>query len=101
MKTYWVYILKCKDGIYYTGKTYNLEKRYNEHQSGAYKGYTFLRRPVKLIYSQKFYNEIEANEAERKIKSWSRKKKEALIKGNFNLLRDLSTCKNETHYKNQ
>lgn len=101
MKEYWIYILKCFDGSYYTGKTSNLENRFNEHQSGKYKGYTYLRRPVKLIYSQKFFNETEANEAERKIKSWSRKKKEALIEGNIESLHDFSVCKNESYYKNK
>lgn len=65
------------------------------------RGYTYFRRPVKLIYSQKFFNETEANEAERKIKSWSRKKKEALIRGDFESLHDLSVCKNESHYTNK
>lgn len=98
MHAYWIYIFKCNDNSYYTGKTSNLEKRYNEHKNGIYKGYTFLRRPVELVYSQKFFNETEANEAERRIKSWSRKKKEALIEKNFDLLHNLSICKNETHY---
>lgn len=101
MKEYWVYILKCSDGSYYTGETSNLEKRFSEHQSGFYKGYTYLRCPVELVYSQKFYDVREAIEAERKIKRWSRKKKEALIKGNFEMLHNLAICKNESHYKNK
>jgi putative endonuclease len=101
IKEYWVYILKCADESYYTGKTSNLNKRLHEHTIGVYKGYTYLRRPVKLLYSQKFYSEREANEAERRIKKWSRKKKEALIIGDFKLLHDLSVCKNQSHYTNK
>jgi len=66
-----------------------------------YRGYAYFRRPVKLIYSQKFFNVTEANEAERKIKSWSRKKKEALMEGDFRLLHELSICKNESYYRNK
>jgi putative endonuclease len=101
MIEHWVYILLCTDKSYYTGKTSNLEKRFNEHQYGIYKGYTYLRRPVELVYSQKFYDVKEAIEAERKIKGWSRKKKEALIRGNFELLHELAVCKNESHYNNK
>lgn len=95
----WVYILKCSDGSYYTGKTQNLELRIAQHQNGIYKGYTSKRRPVKLVYSQVFPTYIEAIQAERQIKGWSRAKKEALIHGDFELLHKLAECRNETHYK--
>ena len=101
MNEFWVYILRCSDGSYYAGKTSNLEKRFNKHKLGVYKGYTYLRRPVELVYSQAFYDVKEAIEAERKIKVWSRKKKEALIKDDFELLHNLAICKNESHYKNK
>jgi len=100
MKSYFVYILKCSDEIYYTGSTNNLVNRINEHNAGKYAGYTKVRLPVKLVYSCKFYDPKEAVSAERKIKGWSRKKKEAIINGNFKLLHNLSECKNVTHYKN-
>lgn len=101
MKSYFVYILKCFDESYYTGSTNSLEKRINEHNLGKYAGYTKVRLPVKLVYSCEFYDPKEAVTAERKIKGWSRKKKEALIAGNFNLLHNLAECKNETSYKNR
>jgi tRNA/rRNA methyltransferase len=75
---FYVYILKCSDGRYYTGHTDNLEKRIAEHQSGSYECYTSTRLPVKVIYVQTFASRSEALEAERRIKDWSRKKKEAL-----------------------
>ncbi len=101
MKSYWVYILHCSDDSYYTGNTDNLEKRMNEHKYERYKGYTSTRLPVYLVYSQEFQNVKDAIKAERKIKSWSRKKKEALIKGDFVLLHDLAECKNESNYNNK
>ena len=93
--------MRCSDNSYYTGMTSNLTKRFNEHQSGKHNGYTKYRTPVKLVYSQEFSDVREAIKAEKQIKKWSRKKKEALISGNFKLLHILSECKNETHYKNR
>lgn len=101
MKQSWVYILKCSDGSYYTGCTTNLEKRIQEHIHKKYGNYTSTRLPVDLVYSQQFLNINDAISAERQIKGWTRKKKEALIKGNFDLLHNLADCKNETNYKNK
>jgi putative endonuclease len=101
MNQAWVYILKCADNSYYTGKTQDLQKRIAEHQTGVFKGYTFDRRPVKLVYSQDFNSYQDAIGAERQIKGWSRTKKEALIRGDFRLLHELAQCRNESHYKNR
>ncbi|OGU27710.1 MAG: hypothetical protein A2057_02560 [Ignavibacteria bacterium GWA2_35_9] len=90
MKQSWIYILKCSDGSYYTGCTTNLERRIQEHNFKRYDGYTSTRLPVKLVYSQQFSDINDAIAAERKIKGWSRKKKEALISENFDLLHDLA-----------
>jgi len=101
MKQSWVYILKCSDGSYYTGCTTNLEKRIQEHNFNKYDNYTSARLPVELVYSQQFANINDAIAAERQIKGWSKSKKEALIKGDFDLLHNLAECKNETSYKNR
>ena len=93
MKDYFVYILKCSDGSYYTGITSNLEKRIEEHNTGIYKGYTSTRLPVELVYSNRYNDVNEAIRSEKQIKGWSRAKKEALIKGDFELLKELSKCK--------
>ncbi len=46
-----VYILRCADGSYYTGTArQGLERRVDEHNAGAYGGYTATRRPVTLVY---------------------------------------------------
>ena len=83
---FWVYILKCSDGRYYTGQTDNLDRRISEHQVGGFCDFTSRRRPVQLVCSEYFPTRIEALEAERRIKPWSRAKKEALIVGNWEKL---------------
>ena len=80
---FWVYILRCADGSFYTGQTDNLDQRVGQHQTGGYCDYTSRRRPVRLVWSQDFPTRIEALEAERRIKPWSRAKKEALIRGDW------------------
>ena len=78
---HYVYILQCADGSYYTGSTWNLEKRVEEHKAGALKGYTSNRLPVRLVWSCDFADEHQAFITERQLKGWSRAKKEALIRG--------------------
>ena len=52
---FWVYVLRCTDGSYYTGHTDNLESRLGQHNTGAIVGcYTFRRRPLTLAFSQEF-----------------------------------------------
>jgi predicted GIY-YIG superfamily endonuclease len=81
---FWVYILRCADGSYYTGHTDNLEKRIGEHTSGAIAScYTFKRRPLERVFSQDFPTREEALASEQQIKGWSRKKKEAMIRGDW------------------
>ncbi|MFN3453262.1 MAG: GIY-YIG nuclease family protein, partial [Sphingorhabdus sp.] len=80
---FYVYILKCANGKYYTGHTDDLEKRIGQHQSGAIKGYTAEHSPVILMWSQDFPTRYEALDAEMKIKGWSQAKKVALINGDW------------------
>ncbi|MDP3677862.1 MAG: GIY-YIG nuclease family protein [Methylotenera sp.] len=80
---FWVYILQCADGSYYTGHTDNLDMRLASHQSGEIRGYTSTRLPVKLIFSQPATTREETISAERQIKGWSRAKKEAMIRGDW------------------
>jgi putative endonuclease len=87
----WLYVLLCADGSYYTGTTRtSLERRVGEHQAGTFDGYTSSRRPVRLVYSENFERISDAIEAERRIKGWSRTKKQALITGDFDKLREAS-----------
>src|SRR3954470_16813504 len=80
---FWVYILKCADGAYYTGHTDNLEKRVASHHAGEIEGYTFDKRPVTLVFSQEFPTREEALASEMQIKGWSRRKKEAMMRGDW------------------
>lgn len=80
---FWTYILRCADGSYYTGHTDNLEQRLAQHDQGTFEGYTHLRRPLQLVYSQESSSREQALAAEMQIKGWSRRKKEALIKGDW------------------
>lgn len=75
----YTYILKCKDGTYYTGWTNNLEKRINDHNEGSGAKYTKLRRPVELVYHEVFATKEEAMRREYAIKQMTRKEKEELI----------------------
>ncbi|APF02573.1 TPA: GIY-YIG nuclease family protein [Legionella pneumophila] len=91
---FWVYILQCSDKSYYTGQTDNLEKRLTQHQDKMIPGcYTSTRLPIQLKFSQAFMSREEALNAERQIKGWSRRKKEALIKGDWQALSDYSKRK--------
>ncbi len=80
---FYVYILRCADNSYYIGQTDNLEKRIAEHKMGEIKGYTSSRLPVELVFSDEFSSREEAIVLERQIKGWSRKKKEAMIRGDW------------------
>ena len=100
MYSYFVYILKCSDGSYYTGITNNLEKRIKEHHFGMQNDcYTYNRRPIEVKFHENFNDVLQAIYFEKKIKKWTRAKKEALIDGNFDMLQILAECRNATHYK--
>ncbi|MES2863858.1 MAG: GIY-YIG nuclease family protein [Bacteroidota bacterium] len=101
MKLYYVYILKCSDDSYYTGFSSNLDNRIMQHKMGYYREcYTFKRRPVELVFYEAFTEPNQGIYFEKKIKGWSRLKKEALISGNFDRLPLLAECKNESTHKN-
>ena len=92
----WVYILRCSDGSYYTGLTRNElpEAREQQHNDATFPdAYTSTRRPVKLVYGEYLDRVIDAIEAERKIKGWSRAKKKALIAGDWGLVQILAKCR--------
>ena len=87
---FFVYILRCADGSFYTGHTDDLESRIAEHEAGAFHGYTKKRLPVELVFSDEFPSREDALDREKQIKGWSRSKKEALIAGDWERLKDLS-----------
>lgn len=77
---YWVYILQCIDGSFYTGSTNDVEKRLKAHFDGKGAKYTKSHKPVKLIYSEKFPTKEKAMKREWQIKKLSRLEKEKLLK---------------------
>lgn len=86
-----VYILRCADGKYYVGSTRkSLEERVGEHNAGVGSAFTKARRPVHLAFAEEFEQITDAIAMERRLKGWTRAKKEALMRGDFDLLKLLA-----------
>ena len=97
-----VYILECADSSFYTGVTNNLTRRLTEHQHGVERGcYTYTRRPVNLVFHEIFPDAQQAISWEKQIKGWSRRKKKALIEGDWEKLQEFARCINDTSHKNK
>ena len=96
MQKFYLYIIKCNDGSYYVGHTDEIEKRISEHMLGSIPSYTSTRLPIELVFVQNFNSRTEAIDMERRIKKWSRKKKEALIEGNWKKISVLAKKKFKT-----
>ena len=91
MQQSYVYILKCSDNSYYTGVTSNLHQRIFQHDTGFFPDcYTANKRPLELVFYAEFTDINLAIEMEKKIKKWSRLKKEALINGDYDALPNLA-----------
>src|SRR6476469_9675870 len=93
---FYVYILECCDGTYYTGHTDNLDQRMAQHGRGEGAKYTARRLPLKLVWTADFQTRTEAFELERRLHGWSRAKKEALMRGDFEALPGLSRNRQDT-----
>ena len=94
MKQSYVYILKCVDASYYTGVTSNLTKRLFQHETGYFpECYAASRLPIQLVYYCEFTDINLAIDTEKKIKKWSRAKKEALINEEYDNLPNLAKKK--------
>ena len=83
MNNYYVYLLKCSDGSFYCGYTDNVEKRVETHNSGKGAKYTRSRRPVELVYFEKFDTKGAAMKRECEIKKLTREQKSELIGSPF------------------
>jgi putative endonuclease len=87
-----VYMLRCADGSYYTGLTKRpVEVRVWEHNNKVVPGYTSTRTPVELVFTETFERLLDAIDRERQIKGWSRRKKEALIRYDYEALPALAS----------
>jgi len=78
---WFLYILKCCDGSFYTGVTTDIDRRLREHQEGTASRYTRIRRPVVLIYREECGSRSRSLSRECVVKSLSRRRKEELISG--------------------
>jgi putative endonuclease len=96
----YIYILECSDKTYYTGSTWDLDRRFQEHSEGIGSNYTSKRLPVILKYSLFFDSIKDAFLMEKKIQKWSHAKKKALIENNIEKLKQKAECKNESNSKN-
>jgi putative endonuclease len=93
---YYVYIVECSDGAYYTGVTNDVERRLREHNEGIHpESFTYKRRPVVLKYCERFQWIQKAIDWEKQIKDWSRKKKEALFIQDWDEIVRLSNLKKD------
>jgi putative endonuclease len=96
--SFFIYILECSDGKLYTGITSNLDRRILEHQSGFRKtAFTYHRRPIKLVFQEAIGDLFQALHYEKRIKKWSAKKKWALISGDYDRLKILANCQNDSN----
>jgi predicted GIY-YIG superfamily endonuclease len=87
------YILRCADNKLYVGSTTNIVERLKRHKAGFASEFTHLHRPVELVYQEEYATYQEAFKRERQLKKWSRAKKEALIAGDIDKLKELSKSK--------
>ena len=77
---WFVYIIKCVDGSFYTGYTDNLEKRFAKHKSGKGAKYTRSHAPKEIVFFEKHVKKIMALKREREIKNWTREEKLKFLK---------------------
>ncbi len=86
---HFVYILRCADNSLYIGETPNVASRLAKHNEGSASRFTARRRPVSLVFAEEHPDRTAALLRERQLKRWSRAKKDALVAGDFVLLRRL------------
>ena len=89
MIPFFVYLLRCGDGSYYCGQTDNMDARMQQHFAGEI-GYTATRKPVELVWQGEFETREGAIRFEQQVKGWSRAKKEALIRGDWDEIKNLA-----------
>jgi len=86
----WFYILRLRSGALYVGATKDLAARYQEHCSGKACRTTSIDLHADIVHSEKLETFADARRREAQVKRWSRAKKEALISGESEKLKDLS-----------
>ncbi|HEY9181492.1 MAG TPA: GIY-YIG nuclease family protein [Candidatus Baltobacteraceae bacterium] len=90
-RLFFVYMVLCADASYYIGITNSIDARVGQHNEGIDRHcYTYTRRPVQLVYAAEFANPSEAIAWEKQIKGWSRRKKDALVRGDWASIKRLA-----------
>ena len=91
-----VYMVRCADGKYYVGshRGDDVMNRVNDHNNGLYpNAFTYTRRPVELVWNEYFSDMRDMVACERRLKGWTRAKKEAVIRGDVDMLKTLAKRK--------
>lgn len=78
---FYVYILECQNGTYYTGYTNDLQKRVDRHNKGLASKYTRSKLPVKLVWNKICKNQKSAMRMEKTIKGLKREDKKRIVQG--------------------
>ena len=81
---WFVYIIECRDGTFYTGLTWKPDLRWTQHLSGFGSKYTAKHRPKQLVYLEEHDDLEVARRRECQIKDWRQEKKRKLIIGEWN-----------------
>lgn len=76
---WYIYILLCEDGSFYTGASNNPQKRFQDHKNGKGGAYTRSHKPIKILYTEELSSKSEALKREIQIKGWSKGKKIKLL----------------------
>jgi putative endonuclease len=96
MRQYYVYILRCFDGTFYTGVTNDVDKRFAQHCAGESRdSYTRFRHPLQLVHVSEFTRIGEAIDFEKQLKGWSHRKKRAFIEGDWQSLKRFARGKDK------
>ena len=90
LSKYYVYIIRCADNSLYVGYSCNVHERFRCHEAGTGARYTANRRPLELVYFEEVDDEAAAKRRESQLKRWSHAKKQALVDGDTQRLRDLA-----------
>jgi putative endonuclease len=88
--TAYTYILRCSDGTFYAGSTWDLDRRVATHAQGLGSDYTSCRLPVELVWFAEFNRIDEAFGLEKRIQGWSHAKRLAFIEGGFDAVKGWS-----------
>ncbi len=77
---WWLYILRCRDGSFYTGIAIDPKERLKQHNSGKGARYTRGRGPSRIVYREECGNRSKALKRECAVKKLSRDEKKKLIR---------------------